>query len=86
MDENRGGGEIKEVKQSLENLIKKEEDSQGDKNIKYFLHHASQRKRENHIEGLINSSMVLVEEHEDIEVIYYEDLFTANILNKCYFS
>lgn len=82
---------IKRTRIELEKLMQKEEEfwhirshtnwlKQGDRNTKYFHHHASQRKRKNHIEGLLDNSGVLryeENEMENIVVDYYSQLFKA---------
>lgn len=52
----------------------------GDRNTKYFHHKASQRKRRNHIKGLLDEMGVLRTEEDDIVRIishYYDNLFSS---------
>lgn len=91
---------IKLSKNNLDILQQKEEEfwrirsrwnwlAYGDKNIRCFNHHTSQRKKKNHIEGLLDEQGNEEDDSdkmEDIAVNYFSTLFIATTPNHAFES
>lgn len=75
----------------LEGLLQREEEfwrlrlrtnwlTQGDRNTRYFHHHASQRKKKNYLEGLLNSKKELITNHvqvEEMSIKFFVEFFST---------